>query len=181
MAEPFIAEIVLFGGNFAPRNWSFCNGSLLPIASNTALFSLVGTIYGGNGSTTFGLPDLRGRTAVHQGNGPGLQPVSLGETGGSESITLTQNNLPSHTHVASSSVAVNDATGDQRSPGGHFLARDSSNDRLYSNGIPAASLNAGAVSVNVGSTGSGAALSNRTPYLGIHYIIALQGIFPSRN
>ena len=96
--EPYIAEIVLFGGNFAPRGWAFCDGSLLSIAQNTALFSLLGTTYGGNGQTTFALPDLRGRVAIHAGQGPGLTPRDLGESFGTEQVTLTVAQLPAHSH-----------------------------------------------------------------------------------
>src|SRR3954468_23228168 len=98
MSEPFLGEIRMFGGNFAPRGWAFCNGQILSIAQNTALFSLLGTTYGGNGQTTFGLPDLRGRVAVSAGQGPGLSNYSLGELAGSESVTLTSANMPAHNH-----------------------------------------------------------------------------------
>ena len=98
MSDPFLAEIVMFGGNFAPRGWAFCDGQLLAISSNTALFSLLGTTYGGDGRTTFGLPELRGRFAMHPGNGPGLSSRKLGQKGGSERVTLAITNLPSHTH-----------------------------------------------------------------------------------
>ena len=106
MATPFIGQIMLNGFGFAPRNWAFCNGQLLPINQNQALFSILGTTYGGNGVQTFALPDLRGRVPIHWGNGPGLTPRSLGEVGGSESVTLLQTQMPAHNHVASASAAA---------------------------------------------------------------------------
>ena len=123
--EPFIGQIMMFSGNFAPRGWAFCDGQLLAIAQNSALFSIVGTTYGGDGRTTFGLPDLRGRTPVHQGNGPGLPPVSLGQKGGAASTTLIVQNLPAHTHAATVtenlSVGVSTVTASLDDPAGAIL------------------------------------------------------------
>src|SRR3954465_13916452 len=121
MATPFIGQISLFGGNFAPRGWAFCKGQLLAISQNTALFSILGTTYGGNGQTTFALPDLRGRVPIHFGQGPGLSSYALGETGGAETTTLTVNELPAHTHAVSPRASNNAQTTNR--PGGTIPAR----------------------------------------------------------
>src|SRR4051812_1587744 len=107
MAEPYIGEIMMFAGNFAPRGWALCDGSLLSISQNTALFSILGTTFGGNGQTTFGLPDLRGRLPMHPGQGPGRTGRTLGESGGAETVTLNTTQMPAHTHTASATVAIN--------------------------------------------------------------------------
>jgi len=162
MAEPFIAEIKMFGGNFAPRGWAFCDGQLLAISSNTALFSLLGTTYGGDGRTTFGLPDLRGRVSVHPGNGPGLSPYRLGEKGGAEDVVLNQTQMPNHTHFASvegggTTVPIGnkpitatatvhvDTTSATSDPTNAFLSQDPGTN-IYGN-RPDAVMNAGAVTV----------------------------------
>ena len=181
--EGVISEIRLFGGNFAPKNWAFCQGQLISIAQNTALFSLLGTTYGGNGTTTFALPNLSSRSAVGVGQGPGLSQIQLGETGGSENSTLTINNLPSHIHTFSAAVAqpCNSGAGNADSPVGNIPA-GSATDENYA---APASANGGAaplaVSGNTAGTGSSAPVSNLEPYLGLNYIICLYGIFPSRN
>ncbi|MEO8598020.1 MAG: tail fiber protein [Candidatus Solibacter sp.] len=174
--EPFIGSIVMFAGNFAPRGWAFCAGQLLPIAQNTALFSILGTTYGGNGQTTFALPDLRGRTPAGAGQGPGLPNVDLGQVGGSNTVTLTVQNLPAHNHLI-----MCDNTG-QTSTQPSGLIPGVSDDRtttlpVYS-GNPA---NATMSPQMVGMAGSGLPVSVQDPYLGLNYIIALEGIFPSRN
>ena len=169
MSEPFLAQIMIFAGNFAPRGWAFCSGQILPIAQNTALFSLLGTTYGGNGQTTFALPDLRGRVPMHPGQGPGLANRNLGEVGGSESTTLTVNNMPSHNHLASASQAGATATrpsGNVPSAGGAYTA---ASDGTTMN--PAFIQNAG------GSQ----PFDTHQPFLCLNYVIALEGIFPSRN
>jgi microcystin-dependent protein len=186
MSDPFIGEIILFGGNFAPRAWAFCNGGILPISNNTALFSIIGTTYGGDGRTTTGLPDLRGRTAMHAGNGPGLSPKRLGQKGGTASSTLSTNTMASHTHaVSAGSVNGNDANGTQLSPVGNYLAKDPTRERLYKDGDPAPTpvdMNAGAVTVTVANAGGAAQpFTNEQPWLGINYIICLQGTYPSRS
>lgn len=169
MSEPFVAQIMLFGGNFAPRGWAFCSGQLLPIAQNQALFSLLGTTFGGNGQTTFALPDLRGRVPVHPGQGPGLSNVQLGEVAGSETRALSVNQLPSHSHGAAVTQAAKAATrpsGMVPSAGGDYApAPDGSTFN------PAF----------IQAAGGGQPLDIRQPYLGVNYIIALQGIFPARN
>lgn len=174
--EAFIGEIKMFAGNFAPRGWALCDGQLLAIAQNQALFSILGTTYGGDGRTTFALPDLRGRVAVHPGNGPGLSPYRLGQKGGSETTTLTVNNLPPHNHSVSVSNPVNDDEATSDDPTGNYPAV--SGENMYTETTNAE----GAVpNVTVDNTGGGQAFNNISPYATVNYIICLQGIFPSRN
>ncbi len=172
MATPFIAQITMFGGNFAPRGWAFCDGQILSISQNTALFSLLGTTYGGNGQTTFALPDLRGRTPIGPRQGAGLSNYNLGQKGGTETVTLNQTELPAHTHQVTARASTNEATDTE--PTNNFLATgnqytSSSNTDLNANAVQAA------------NTGGNQPHENRQPFLAINYIIALQGIFPSRN
>ena len=169
MADPFIGEIRAFGFNFPPRGWATCSGQILPIAQNTALFSLLGTTYGGNGQTTFALPDLRGRVPVHFGQGPGLSNVVLGQQAGSESVTLTSEQMPSHNHAI---AASNGAAGASR-PSNNFPAAGGA----YATATDGTTMNAGMVR----NTGGGQPHENRQPYLGLNICIALAGIFPSRN
>ena len=184
--EPFIAQIMMFGGNFAPRGWALCDGQLLSISQNTALFSILGTTYGGDGRTTFGLPDLRGRVAVHQGDGPGLPPVSLGEKAGSATTTLTVQNLPSHTHDATVtstlSVGVSTATANGDDPDGAVLG---AGPEIFTSGAADSQMStnsiAGDVTVANTNTGDGTSFSNQPPFQGVNYIIALTGVFPSRS
>lgn len=174
MSEPFIAEIKMFAGNFAPRGYAFCDGQLLSIAQNTALFALVGTTYGGDGRTTFGLPNLRDRAPMHPGNGPGLTPRRLGESGGQATHALTVNELPAHGHGAA--VAAVSAAGTTGTPGsGQVLAASpGGSSSIYRQA-------ASAVEMAVAGAGGGQAHENRQPHLGLNFIIALVGIFPSRN
>ncbi|MFT5891330.1 MAG: microcystin-dependent protein [Dokdonia sp.] len=179
--DPFLGEIKLFAGNFAPRTWAYCDGQLLAISQNTALFSILGTTYGGDGRTTFALPDLRGRAAIHPGTGPGLSTYRLGQRGGSEQVHLTIMNLPSHNHTATSTtnVQVGDNNNEDE-PDGNFLG----NGQVYSAAAAAGSkLNDAAVTTatTIGMQGGQQPYSNIQPFLGVHYIIALQGVFPSRN
>ena len=169
--EPFIGQIQAFGFNFPPRGWAFCNGQLLSISQNTALFSLLGTTYGGNGQTTFALPDLRGRSLVGYGNGPGLSSIQQGEMWGQEMVTLLPNNLPAHNHPVT--VAVNTANGEE-SASTSYLASHAS---AFSEAPTAGAVLKGVTS---GPAGGGQPFSNRNPYLGIYVSIALQGIYPSR-
>lgn len=174
MSEPFVAEIRMFGGNFAPRGWALCDGQLLAVSQNDALFSLIGTIYGGDGETTFGLPDLRGRLAVHAGSGPGLSPRQLGAKGGSENVTITSNEMPSHTHP----VRASSQGGTSTSPVGNYPASVPLTAR-YQN-VDAGS--AGSVSMETtDSVGGNRSHTNLAPALCVNYIIALFGIYPSRN
>ena len=164
---PFVGQIQAFGFNFAPRGWSQCNGQLLPISQYTAVFSLLGTTFGGDGRTTFGLPDLRGRSIVGMGNGPGLSNITWGERGGEENHTLTVAQMPSHTH----NIGVNSAAGEESNPSGKHLGAITDGYAEDSNANLAAPTNAG----------GGQSYSIRNPFLGINVCIALQGIFPSRN
>jgi microcystin-dependent protein len=168
--EGFLGQIVLFAGNFAPRSWALCQGQILAIATNTALFSILGTTYGGNGQTTFALPDLRSRVPVGQGQGPGLSSYSLGQQGGDEQVSLTSAaQLAPHTH----SAAAYSDTGNTDKPEGSFLANLSNGYRDTSN----TSLN-GAM---IGSTGQSQGHPNIQPYTTLNYIICVEGLFPSRN
>ncbi len=173
--EPFIGEIKMFAGNFAPRNFALCNGQLLQISQYQALFSLLGTTYGGDGRTTFGLPDLRGRAPIHFGTGPGLSDKRLGQKGGQESVALTVNNLPAHNHTAQLNADSTVATSDK--PGNGLPARNAGSTPQYGDTVNTA-LNTAAVTVD--NTGGNAPHTNMQPYLTINYIIALQGIYPSR-
>lgn len=161
----------MFAGNFAPRGWAFCDGQLLAISQNDALFSLFGTIYGGNGQTTFGLPDLRGRVPIHAGTGPGLSPRSIGARGGAEQVTLTTNQLPAHSHTLRASP---DAATDT-SPAGKTFAQVAGGD-LYGSINPAAAFDATAID----TTGGSQSHTNLMPFLCVHFIVALFGIYPSR-
>lgn len=171
MSEPFIGEIRMFGGNFAPRGWAYCDGQLLSIASNTALFSILGTTYGGDGRVTFALPDLRGRLPMHPGTGPGLSPRRLGDRAGVEAVTLTAAQLPAHNHP----LVGTSATPTTAAPGGAQLPTGSS--RVYATGTPDAVLAAS----SIGSTGGSIPHENMPPFATVSFIIALQGIFPSRS
>ena len=178
--DPYLATITIFGGNFAPMQWAFCDGSLQSIAQNTALFALIGTTYGGDGQTTFALPDLRGRYAIHQGQGPGLRMYYIGEMAGTESTTLLSINLPSHNHIATAIAGTPAAFadgGDQASPVGNVPAGI---DKRYSSShdnpmAPTIVINSS------GLSGGSQPVSNITPYLAMNYIICVEGIFPSRN
>lgn len=199
--EGFIGQIMFFGGNFAPRSWAQCDGQLLAISSNTALFSILGTTYGGDGRTTFGLPDMRGRSPVHHGNGPGLPAVTLGAKAGTVGFTLGIANMPSHSHTATTTTttttdttstlkAYSGASGNVNSPELNVLANDGS-DRIYSAQAPDVSMNAAAIessststspsTTSVSNTGSSQSVSHRSPYIAVNCIIALQGVYPSRN
>ena len=181
MSEPFIAEIRIFAGNFAPRGWAFCDGQLLPIANNTALFSLIGTTYGGDGRTTTALPNLQGRAPMHPGAGPGLTRRRLGETAGIERVELTESQLPNHSHYFHTvPVNGNEYTPDptvalaEGLPGGKFadpyhIYSDSTNQM-----VPMSS-------EAIRDTGGGQTHNNVQPYLVMNYIIALQGLYPSRG
>ncbi|MEZ5940529.1 MAG: tail fiber protein [Planctomycetaceae bacterium] len=174
MSDPFIAEVKIFAGNFAPRGWAFCEGQLLPIAQNTALFSLLGTTYGGDGRTTFGLPNLKGRAPMGPGNGPGLTPRQWGQTGGSETVTLNVNQMPQHTH----SATVTLSPGNDDDPGGNYLAGGGQAATLLYTANTASANSALAPLPNAGGS---QAHNNMMPYISMYYIIALQGIYPSRG
>ena len=174
MSDPFVAEIRIFGGNFAPSGWALCNGQLMPISQNTALFSLLGTWYGGDGKSTFALPNLMGSGAINQGQGPGLTSRSLGETGGSQTVQLLQQELPLHNHFIQGSTE--NATLKQPAPT-EFLARSKAGTIYQSNIANLVAMNAQALAL----TGNSTPHNNMQPYLTLTYIIALQGVFPPRG
>jgi microcystin-dependent protein len=184
MSEPFIGEIRMFAGNFAPRGWAFCDGQLLSIAQNTALFSILGTTYGGNGQTTFALPDLRGRVPVGPGQGPGLSSITPGESSGSESVTLLISNMPAHNHSVQAQLKGTSTPAATGNPSNAVFALSRSISP-YANGSANPPLdldfNSNAVAAQSGVVGGSQPFSIRQPYLGVYYIIALEGIFPSRN
>jgi microcystin-dependent protein len=172
MADPFVAEIRIFPFNFAPKGWAWCDGQLLPISQNTALFSLLGTTYGGNGKSNFALPDLQGRAPMHPGQGPGLSLHDLGETGGSETVSLLESEIPSHSH----NVQFSDNVGEVNNPASNFYAPPNSG-RAYA---PAASLTNMAPEL-LAPAGGDQPHNNLMPYLTFYFNIALQGIFPPRT
>lgn len=176
-ANPFLGQIQMVGFNFAPRSWATCDGQLLPISQNQALFSLLGTTFGGDGRTTFALPDLRGRISKHAGTGPGLSPVTWGQRGGAETVTLQANNMAIHTHPATLHATSTD--GNQEGPAGHILAGDPREDQ-FSDQTPNVTMNAASITIG-NNTGGGVPVQIRNPYLGIYHVIALQGVYPSRS
>lgn len=178
MSQPFLAEISMFAGNFAPRGWSFCDGQLLPISQNTALFSLLGTNYGGDGRTTFGIPDLRGRTPIGTGTGPGLSHIRLAQKLGNRQYVINSQNMPAHSHVIGPiSLPVSTNAADGQDVEDNYLAATAHNH--YHNATDSSiSINAPATT---GSTGSNTALSTYQPSLAVNHIIAIQGTFPSRS
>jgi microcystin-dependent protein len=180
--EGVIGYTTMFAGNFAPKSWAFCQGQIINIASNTALFSILGTTYGGNGTTTFGLPDLRGRTIVGVGQGPGLSQYSLGQVGGSESQTLNLTSMPAHVHPVAV-VAANPSTDEPAN-------LSTSNDSVYGRDINSASPYASGPNVSMGAlsgtitmtpVGNNQAFSIQRPLLGMNYIICTNGVYPARN
>jgi microcystin-dependent protein len=173
MSEPFIAEIRIFAGNFAPRGWAFCNGQLLPIAQNTALFSLIGTIYGGDGRTTVGLPNLQGRAPMHAGRGPGLTDRRLGGSAGVETVTLSEAQMPAHTHTLRGSQAP----ADQDDPSSDTVVAQPVGPTIYA---PSANLTPMANQA-LPAAGGSQAHSNLQPFLVMNFIIALVGLFPTRS
>lgn len=175
MSEPFIAEIRIFAGNFAPRGWAFCDGQLLPISQNTALFSLIGTIYGGDGRTTTGLPDLKGRAPMHAGNGAGLSTRQLGESGGTETVTLTINHLPLHTHSLQASTGATDEEG-STNPSNAATGVPEPANALYRNPSNLAPMASGVIQ----SDGGNGSHNNMQPFLALNFIIAMVGLYPSR-
>lgn len=177
MAEPYVAEIKMFAGNFAPKGYALCNGQLVAISQNTALFSLLGTYYGGNGTSTFALPDMRGRAPIHQGNGTGIDPVVLGEMAGETNVALNASNLPQHTHPISGAVIANSNPGE--TPASNTLFTNSAPNQLYAAALGTGGLNLATQSVTM--VGGSLPHNNVQPYLAVTFIIAMQGIFPARN
>lgn len=182
MSNPYLGEIRIFAGNFAPRSWAFCNGQLLSIAQNEALYTLIGTTYGGDGITTFGLPNMQGRVAVGQGQGPGLSMYVLGEMAGTESVTITQNSMPSHNHnLIAYNVDATDIT-----PGPALALSNPLNSHTGVASLWYLNLNGGPnnpvmAADTVMPTGGSQPHDNTAPSLVLNYIIALEGVFPSRN
>ncbi|PWJ58075.1 microcystin-dependent protein [Dyadobacter jejuensis] len=170
--DPFVAEIRIFPFNFPPRGWSWCNGQLLPLSQNTALFSLLGTTYGGDGRTTFALPDLQGRAPMHSGRGPGLTLRRLGEKGGTEKVTLLESEIPAHSHT----VGLTPQPGEIADPSAHTIAR-SSNGAVFKAGNPTVNMSASSIA----SSGGGQPHNNLQPYLTTYFCIALQGVYPQRG
>jgi microcystin-dependent protein len=182
--EPFIGEIKILAFDWAPKSYMLCAGQLLSISSNTALFALLGVTYGGNGQTTFGLPDLRGRIALGQGTGPGLPVNTIGEISGFPSVTLTNANLPAHNHTLNAmqvKIQASSANADESAASGNFLATTPS--AIYSGNGATANIYTGGVQVSgtTDNAGSGMPLEIMNPYLVMNYSIAIYGIFPSRN
>ena len=179
-SEPFIGQIQMFGFNFAPRGWTFCDGQLLPISSYTALFSLLGATFGGDGRTSFGLPDLRGRVAIHPGNGPGLPEIRWGQKSGSHQVALNVNHLPAHTHTAVATVHAASGQGSQEGPGGNVLAYNR-RETQYSASAPDVTMNSASATITVDNAGGGQPFSIMQPYLGLNHCIALLGWYPPRD
>ena len=182
MADPFVAEIRIFPFNFAPKGWAFCDGQLLPISQNTALFSLLGTTYGGDGKSTFALPNLQGSAAMHPGQGQGLSLRDLGEMGGSETVTLLESEMPAHQHFAQVD-AVNDAS--LTSANGNVIAKSRYDDGQGTSG-QISTFSGQAVTTTLGFqalaiAGSSLPHNNMQPYLTLNFCIALQGVFPPRG
>jgi len=174
MSQPFVGEIRMFAGNFAPAGWMFCDGQLLPISENETLFNLIGTTYGGDGQSTFALPDLRGRLPLHMGQGPGLQNYILAENGGVETVTITTQQLPAHTHPAQCSSGGGSNSSD---PTGGIWAPSDVNQ--YSNAAQAVFL--GTPAIVTTAAGGSQPHDNMIPFLCINYIISLFGVFPSQT
>lgn len=181
--DPTMAEIRLFAGNFAPLSWAFCNGALLSIAENTALFSLLGTTYGGDGQVTFGLPDFRGRAAIGTGQGPGLSNYDLGQMSGTNAVTMLTVNLPPHTHAAvvnASTTATASSPANAYPATGNGVTSDGVQFQMGAfTGSKAGIMNTSMI--QVGPSGSNSPISVTNPYLGLNYIIAVEGIYPSRS
>jgi len=170
--DPFVAEIRIFAGNFAPTGWALCNGQLLPISQNTALFSLLGTTYGGNGTSNFALPNLQGCIPIQSGQGPGLSFYDLGESAGVETVMLLPSEMPAHNHA----LEALDAPGPLSSPAGNVLARSAAGSALYA-APPNSPMNA----ASLDPAGGGQPHNNMQPYLAFTYIIAMQGVYPARS
>ncbi len=176
MADPFVAEIRIFPFNFAPKGWAWCDGQLLPLSQNTALFSLLGTTYGGNGKSNFALPDLQGRAPMHPGQGPGLSLHDLGETGGSETVTLLESEIPAHSHTLNASLGAADEEG-QKDPTGALPGAQQGANQLYTAAANLTPFNPSALA----PAGGDQPHNNMQPYLTFYFNIALQGVFPPRS
>jgi microcystin-dependent protein len=175
MSNPFVAEVRIFTGGFAPKGWALCDGQLLPISQNTALFSLLGTVYGGNGTSNFALPNLQGCAPMQAGQGPGLSPRDLGETAGEQTVTLLQTEMPAHAHTAqaASGTGLNDPTNNAWASGAKGFGN------VYSPSVPASNVQMSPFATEI--KGGGQPHNNMMPFLGLTFIIALQGVFPARS
>jgi microcystin-dependent protein len=171
--DPFVAEIRIFGFNFAPKGWAFCDGQLLPLSQNTALFSLLGTTYGGDGKSNFALPNMQGNAPMHPGQGPGLSLHDLGETGGSQTVTLLESEIPSHTHT----LLANAVAGDTNAPGPGVSLTRSHNANAYQS---TTNQNLVSLAHAVSPIGGDQPHNNMMPYITMNFCIALQGVFPPR-
>lgn len=178
MSNPFLAEIRMFTGNFAPKGWALCDGQLLPISQNTALFSLLGTTYGGDGRSNFALPNLDGSAPMHPGQGPGLSLHDLGETGGSQTVTLLQSEMPAHSHAAN---CLTSTSGDQNSPILWAKTAGASRQQAPPNYATQGPANAIMNAAAIGVAGGDQPHNNMSPFLTVTFIIALQGVFPARS
>ncbi len=175
MSNPFVAEIRIFAGNFAPTGWALCNGQLMPISQNTALFSLLGTTYGGDGKSNFALPNLQGSAPMQQGQGPGLSLRDLGETGGEQTVTLLQTEMPSHSHNAQAGTAGDSATPTNNAWG----TGQKGFGNVYTPSVPANNVNMNPLALSI--SGGNLPHNNMMPFLCLTFIIALQGVFPPRS
>jgi microcystin-dependent protein len=173
MSQPFIGEIRMFGGNFAPAGWAFCNGQVIPISENDTLFNLIGTTYGGDGQETFALPNLQSRVPVHMGQGPGLSNYTIGQMGGVETVTLTTNQIPSHTHAPT----ANNGTGTSTNPANNVWAGQPAYLQYNPGGSEDSALKSNAIQ----QAGGNQPHDNMIPYLCVNYIISLFGIYPTQN
>ncbi|NDW03114.1 phage tail protein [Jiella pacifica] len=179
--EFYIAQILPIANNYCPRNTIEASGQLLPINQNQALFALLGANYGGDGRVTFALPDMRGREIIHLGQGPGLPQYGLGQRGGSSTVTLTQSNMPQHSHQATATLNASGAAASSATPTGNSLAMSASPLLIYDTTAPTGSLNADSLSVSMANAGSGQAFQHQSPSLAIRWCIVTAGVFPSRN
>ncbi len=178
-SDPYIGTLCLFGGSFAIKGYEMAQGQLLSISSNTSLFSILGTTYGGDGRTNFGLPDLRGRLPVGFGTGPGLSPYNLGQKGGAETVTQTVNTMAAHTHVATATAHAQAAAATTAAPGNAVWAN--SGRSAYNPAAPDVNMLAGAVTATIATTGSSQAMQIRQPYLALNWLVALDGLYPPRE
>lgn len=182
MSDAYIGTIIMFGGNFAPRGWALCNGQILSIAQNTALFSILGTTYGGNGQTTFALPNLQGRVPIHPGQSPGTSGYALGQSGGAETETLATSQMPAHTHTVGVTIHASEShQGPTDNPAGGVLVGGSGQAIYAPAPDSVTTMNTGMATAAVGIAGGSQPVSVVQPYQCVNYIICLEGIFPSRN
>lgn len=183
--EFYMGQIIMFGGNFAIRSFAMLNGQLLPISQNSALFSLLGTTYGGDGRTTFALPEMRGRTPMHFGNGPGVGNYSLGQKGGTPTTILNSMNLPAHTHQATGKLATGGDNAITDTSAGNLLASEARGGGnaldIYNAGPATGAMADNSVQITIGSAGQSQPFNNLSPFTTVNFLIALQGIYPSRN